>query len=412
MKIAMVSEHASPLAVIGGVDAGGQNVHVAALAAGMLKRGHEVTVFTRRDDPDLPRRVRARKGYVVEHVPAGPATDVPKDELLPHMGAFADYLASRWAAERFDIAHAHFWMSGLAATQAAAVTGVPVVQTFHALGTVKRRHQGPKDTSPPERIAIETRLCADVDHIIATCADEVAELSMMGLGAGRASIVPCGVDLGMFQPAPPLSESGRAPRLLVVGRLVERKGVADVIDALRELPGVELTIAGGPAPDLLAIDPDVARLREHANAAGVADRVRLLGRVDRPDLPALFAACDVVVAVPWYEPFGIVPLEAMACARPVIGSAVGGLLDTIEPGTTGELVPPRSPGRLALAIGDLLADRRRREAYGAAGVRRVRERYGWAAVARATERVYARVAARARDALSTEFSSEFTSKAP
>lgn len=406
MKIAMVSEHASPLAVIGGTDAGGQNVHVAALAGNLVKRGHDVTVFTRRDDPDLPPRVRAPKGYVVEHVPAGPATDVPKDELLPHMGAFADYLAGRWAAERFDIVHAHFWMSGLAATRAAAVAGVPVVQTFHALGTVKRRHQGSKDTSPPERIAIETRLCAAVDHVIATCADEVAELTMMGLGRGRASIVPCGVDLGMFQPAPPPAKRGRPPQLLVVGRLVERKGVSDVIDALPELPGVQLTVAGGPAADLLAIDPEAARLREHAERAGVADRVRLLGRVDRPALPALFASCDIVVAVPWYEPFGIVPLEAMACARPVIGSAVGGLLDTVEPGVTGELVPPRSPDRLARAVADLLADHRRREAYGAAGVRRVQQRYGWPAVARDTERIYAKVAGRARETLSTELSSK------
>lgn len=389
----MVSEHASPLAVIGGVDAGGQNVHVAALATALVDRGHEVTVFTRRDDPRSTPQVAAPEGYVVENVPAGPPTEIPKDKLLPHMDAFADYLAARWADERYDVAHAHFWMSGLAALRAGRATGTPVVQTFHALGTVKRRYQGAKDTSPAERIAVEAMLCSHVDHVIATCTDEVAELCSMGLGAGRATIIPCGVDLRLFAPvsSPP---AGRRGRLLAVGRLVERKGLSDVVDALAELPDVELLIAGGPSADALAVDPEARRLHERARANGTADRVRLLGRVDRPDMPGLFGAVDVVVAVPWYEPFGIVPLEAMACARPVVGSAVGGLLDTVVPGNTGELVPPHRPDRLAQVVRDLLADHQRREAYGSAGHQRVRQLYTWDTVARDTEQAYARVVAR------------------
>jgi len=101
---------------------------------------------------------------------------------------------------------------------------------------------------------------------------------------------------------------------------------------------------------------------------------------------------DVVVAVPWYEPFGIVPVEAMACGRPVVGSAVGGLLDTVVPGTTGELVPPRDPGRLAEVLRDLLADPARRAEYGRAGRARAVGTYQWRRVARATEDVYASVA--------------------
>ena len=108
-------------------------------------------------------------------------------------------------------------------------------------------------------------------------------------------------------------------------------------------------------------------------------------------MPALLRTADVVVAVPWYEPFGIVPLEAMACARPVVGSAVGGLLDTIVPGVCGELVPPRRPDLLADVLRDLLADPDRRAAYGAEGARRVRARYGWDRVCAETEQVYAQV---------------------
>ncbi|MDQ3643465.1 MAG: glycosyltransferase, partial [Actinomycetota bacterium] len=158
MKVAMVSEHASPLAVLGGVDAGGQNVHVAALASELGRRGVEVTVYTRRQDAQVARRVRLAPGVIVEHIPAGPACVLPKDELLPHMGRFAAELQRAWAKQRPDIVHAHFWMSGLASMAAGRPLGLPIVQTFHALGVVKRRHQGRRDTSPPERLAAERAL--------------------------------------------------------------------------------------------------------------------------------------------------------------------------------------------------------------------------------------------------------------
>src|SRR5687767_12714585 len=125
----MVSEHASPLAVLGGVDAGGQNVHVAALASALARLGDEVLVHTRRDDPALPRRVALAPGVDVDHVDAGPPTEVPKDQLLPYMEAFAEDLREQWLAEPPDVVHAHFWMSALAALDAARGLGIPVVHT-------------------------------------------------------------------------------------------------------------------------------------------------------------------------------------------------------------------------------------------------------------------------------------------
>lgn len=389
LAIALVSEHASPLAVLGGVDAGGQNVHVAALAGALADRGHRVTVYTRRDDPTLPQVVPLRAGVEVVHVPAGPARPLPKDELLPYMAAFGAWLAAAWTRERPDVAHSHFWMSGVATLQAAREARLPFAHTYHALGSVKRRHQGDEDTSPPERIAWETRIGEICDRVVATCRDEVAELAAMGVPPGRASVVPCGVDHRRFTPAgPAMPRDGRRHRLLQVGRLVPRKGAAVSLAALALLPGAELVIAGGPPPARMEQDPEIRRLRALASEYGVADRVLLTGAVPAEEVPAWLRSADVVLCPADYEPFGIVPLEAMGCGRPVIASAVGGQLDTVTDPQTGRLVRPRSPVPLADAIAGLLADPAERAACGAAGRRRVLDHYGWDRVAAATERVY------------------------
>jgi D-inositol-3-phosphate glycosyltransferase len=388
MKIAMVSEHANPLAVVGGVDAGGQNVHVAALAQALARQGHDVVVHTRRDDPDTPDRVPLCDGVVVEHVPAGPAALVSQDELLPYMPAFGHHLADRWSAEPPDVVHAHFWMSGLASLIGARELDLPVVQAFHALGTVKRRHQGRADTSPTQRLRLEAAIARDVDAVIATCSDEVRELVRMGAPAERIDVVPCGVDLDLFTDSgPSLPRTGRR-RLVTVGRLVERKGVQTLIQALPQIGGTELLVAGGPDSAHLDQDPDVRRLRAEAERHGVADRVHFLGRVLRGDMPALLRSADLLVTVPWYEPFGIVPLEAMACGKPVVGSAVGGLLDTIVPDVTGVLVSPRRPDVLAESVSSLLRDPLRLQSMGLAAVDRARSRFGWQRIAEETLRTY------------------------
>ncbi|GIH96182.1 glycosyltransferase [Planobispora siamensis] len=390
MRIALISEHANPLAAVGGVDAGGQNVHVAALAAGLADRGHEVVVYTRRDNRDVPDTVEMHPGVTVEHVPAGPAVPVSKDMLLPYMPAFADHLRRRWARWRPAVAHAHFWMSGVAALGAARHLGVPVLQTFHALGTVKRRWQGSADTSPRERIDMETRIGRQARAVVATCSDEVDELLAMGVPGEQIAVVPCGVDLDHFRPDGPVAPRGQRHRILSIGRMVPRKGVGTVVEALRHLPGAELVIAGG-AQD----DEESRRLTALAASHGLSDRVSLVGSVGRADVPALMRSADVVVTVPWYEPFGIVPVEAMACGVPVVASAVGGHLDTVA--GWGTLVPPRRPRALARALRDLLDRPDLRASIGAAGERRARNLYGWPRIAERTEAVYLDVIAGRRD---------------
>jgi len=391
MKIAMVSEHASPLAVLGGVDAGGQNVHVAELAKALARRGHEVVVHTRRDDPHLPDQMPLAPGVVVDHVPAGPPRAIAKDELLPYVPDLGRHLARRWALNPPDVVHAHFWMSGLAAMVGVRDLAIPVVQTFHALGSVKRRYQGQRDTSPAQRYRMEQAIGRGVNHVVATCSDEVVELLRMGVRRSAMSIISCGVDTANFSLDGPVAPRGTAPRLLCVGRLVERKGIDTAIRALRRIPRAELLVAGGPDKAQLGQDREAQRLLALAAEEGVADRVRLLGRVDRDALPALLRSADVLVTVPTYEPFGIVPLEAMACGVAVVASSVGGLLDTVVDGTTGALVPPGRPDVLADVLRRLLADPVRLQGFGLAGSDRVHARYTWERVAFDTESVYGAV---------------------
>jgi glycosyltransferase involved in cell wall biosynthesis/phosphoheptose isomerase len=389
----MVSEHASPLATVGGVDAGGQNVHVAALALETARRGAQVTVHTRRDAPGLPERVEMAPGVTVHHVDAGPPEAVSKDELLPHMDEFAHRLEAAWRRERPHVVHAHFWMSGHAALRAAGALGIPVVQTFHALGVVKRRYQGERDTSPAGRIGIEREIVRRVDQIIATCTDEVFELVRMGAVSGHLTVIPCGVDLSLFTPDGPAEHvPGGRRRIVCVGRLVERKGMGNALSALARVPDTELVIAGGPPRDRLAGDHEAQRLMAIARSEGVEDRVEFRGRVGREELPPLLRSADALVSVPWYEPFGITPLEAMACGVPVVASAVGGLIDTVMDGVTGMHVPPRDPERLADALARLLADPRACTEYGRAGADRARRLYDWRRIAAATLDVYERLA--------------------
>jgi D-inositol-3-phosphate glycosyltransferase len=390
MKIAFVSEHASPLAAVGGTDSGGQNVHVAELARALGAQGHQVTVYTRRDGASLRDRVRLCRGVTVEHVPAGPPTVLPKDKLLPYMSAFGRYLAERWVREPPDIAHAHFWMSGLAALAGARDHGLPVVQTFHALGVVKRRHQGAEDTSPEARIRLEVAIARDVAMVLATSSDEAFELARLGVPSHCISVVPCGVNITAFRPDGPVARRGTAPRLLAAARLVKRKGLDTIVQALSGVPGAELVIAGGPPAARLRGDPEYRRLVRLASELGVAARVSFRGRVARQDMPALMRSADLAVSVPWYEPFGMVPLEAMACGVPVVASAVGGHTDTVVDGVTGVLVPPRQPDVLTRVIRDLLASGKL-PAFRSAAAERARGRYPWERISQETIAVYERI---------------------
>lgn len=376
----MVSMTASPLAALG-AEGGGRAIHVEALSRALAARGHEVVVYTRRDSRDLPADARISPGVTVRHVDAGPPRPLPADAVVPFMPRFAGELAEAWLSGPPDVAHAHFWDSAVTAAQAAAVASVPVAVTFHGLASAA--------AGPPGRLDVESRLSRSMAQVIAASAAEVRELVLLGAPPERLAVVPGGVDTAWFSPWADLPSTGSGrPRLLSLGDLTPGSGVADAIRLVAQVPLVELLVVGGPPAAGLGGDPDVARLSLLAQELEVADRVTFLGRVPRAEMPFLIRSADVVVCLPWHELSSREVLEAMACARPVVATAVGALLDVVEDGVTGVLVQPESPNSAAAAVRGLLADPGRRVALGEQALARARGRFDWQRVARATERVY------------------------
>lgn len=237
----MISDHASPLGVIGGVDAGGQNICVARVATQLAERGLDVDVCSRRDNPHLPDVVPIGARIRVIHVPAGPPAEVPRERLLPYMGAFADDVIARLRREAatVDLMHANFFMSGDVALRVKRRLGIPFVVTFHALGRVRRLRQGAADGFPDARVAIEDTLARRADLLIAECPQDADDLrTLYRADAKRLAIVPCGFDADEFRPVPRAAARARlgwpddAFVVLQLGRLVPRKGIDTVIDAL------------------------------------------------------------------------------------------------------------------------------------------------------------------------------------
>ena len=389
MRIAMISEHASPLNTR--EPRGAQQRHVAELSAALAELGHEVRVYTRRDDPQLPAMVRTGDGVTVVHVPAGPALALPPEQLLSHMGDFAQWLRTEWRDTDWlpEVAHAHFWTSGLAAVTAARQIGIPVVQSFHELGVA-----GPAGNGP-SRAGYERALGRAVDRVVAQTQNEVRGLVRIGVPRTQLTVVPAGVDSERFSPdGPAVERDPERTRILSVGRLVEHKGYGDVIQAMRYLPGAEYVVVGGPSAAQLAADPQAKKLRAMAEHYQVADRVRLVGSVPSADMPRWYRSADLLVAAPWQEQFELAPLEAMACGVPVIGTSVGGINETVVDGLTGDLVPSRDPRALGGALRRLVNDKVRRFAYATAALDRARQAYSWKRVAAQVGSVYATVAGR------------------
>lgn len=408
-KIAFISEHASPLAALGGVDSGGQNVYVGELAKNVAKLGYEVDVFTRWDDERLPQTIEWGAGVHVIHIKAGPIAYVKKEDLLGYMDEFARNMIGyiKMQDQPYKLIHANFFMSALVAMNIKKQLGIPFVVTFHALGKVRRQHQKNADKFPEERLDIEEQAVKAADKIIAESPQDKDDLmSLYDADPRIISMIPCGFNPYEFYPIDKLLSRTILDLppdekiILQLGRMVPRKGVDNVIKALDTLihqrkVKARLMVVGGesdsPNP---VLTPEIGRLQAVAKENNVAKFVSFLGRKNRDQLKYFYSAADVFVTTPWYEPFGITPLEAMACGTPVIGSNVGGIKYSVINGKTGYLVPPRDPAKLAERLQEIFQSQKLFQYFKENAVKRVNSAFTWMKIANAVANLYEEVLSR------------------
>lgn len=401
-NIAFISEHASPLALPGSIDSGGQNVYVRELALELEKLNFRIDIFTRRDNEDLPEIVQLSDDIRVIYVDAGPADYIPKEQLMKWMDDFSVFMV-RFIKEsgiKYNLIHANFFMSGIVALKLKEKLKIPFVITFHALGIVRALHQKEADKFPKERIFYEKKIVDNADKIIAECPQDAEDLvKLYNASPMRMEIIPCGFNPQEFNPVNKITARSKLnidhkePVILSVGRIVPRKGVDNIITSLkylkRHFPNIKLIIVGGDTDEEHGPSAaEMTRLRNVASKHRVNNHVRFVGPRQPQELKYFYSAADVFISTPWYEPFGITPLESMACGTPVIGSDVGGIKYTVKDGETGFLVPPKKPLHLARKIVMLLNNTMLLQQMRYNSIRRVNSLFTWEQVAQDMKSTY------------------------
>jgi D-inositol-3-phosphate glycosyltransferase len=402
-RVAMLSVHTCPLAALGGKDTGGMNVYVRELSRALGRMGLEVDVFTRSQNEAIPRVVELGEGARVIHVAAGPEAPLARPLVHRHLDEFCEGIEA-WRIARgldYDLVHAHYWLSGAAALTLRERWAVPVVQMFHTLGRLKNEAARTTAEREPElRVAEEGRIAEQADRIVAASPVEQQYLARhYGVDHRRIAVVPCGVDTELFRPGSQAEARAAlgllpGPVVLYVGRIAPVKGLDTLLDAAARLRdrAPQVLIVGGDADEPL--DGHEGELRRRAERLRLGDRVRFIGARTQPVLRTYYVAADVTVLPSYYESFGMVALEAMACASPVIASRVGGLVSTVRDGVTGYLVADGDADALAARIDGLLGDADLRWRLGHEGVRWAGQ-HRWPCIAEAICRDYARLEPRA-----------------
>jgi len=404
LRIAMLSYHTCPLAVLGGKDTGGMNVYVRELTRQLGRMGIHVDVFTRSQDEHVPHVVHELGyGNRVVHVPAGPEVPLAKRELAGYIPQFVEGV-KQFAAEKglqYDLIHSHYWMSGLAAEALSDAWDVPVVHMFHTLGEMKNRiARTEAEREGAYRTDGEKRVIARADRIIAATLAEQTQLQFLYKANKRKiTIIPPGVDTSHFYPIPVdearqyIGASARKKLVLFVGRIEPLKGLETLIRAIAchrtvHLGQVTLMIIGGD-PDVSPqeMTAEMARIQQLCDDLCMGRMVVFLGKQAQDTLPYYYSAADVLVMPSHYESFGMVALEAMACGTPVIASQVGGLAFLVKDGETGFHVPDQDPEALCEKLMILLNDAHQRETMGRCAAEYAKD-YAWANIATQILEVY------------------------
>jgi len=405
LRVAIVSESIRPLELE--ADLPGRSVYALELARHLARLGCEVDLFVRRIAPGDEKITDIEPNLRLITMAAGPPGPRQRRTLWMIAPQLRDQILRFMLAEgiRYDLIHATTWIAGVAAAEVARRTELPYTQLLQAPDLSKEHHLDDENASPPQRVQYEHDFTRQAAGVIARCPHERAHLvEAYRADPQRVAIIPWGVDLELFRPGDRaqarrylgLDQTGSI--LLHVGRPLARTGVHDLLRALALLedqPGgpPQLLLVGGDTrePDA-AHNKEVGDLWQLAAELGVTERVRFVGRRARQELPAYYAAADVVTSVPWHEPYGQQVREALACARPVVGTDVGGIADVLAGEQMGTLVAPEDPRELAAKLRRLLRSPGLRSRLGRAGRQYAEAELGWERVAASTAELFTRVA--------------------
>ncbi len=406
MNVAILSYHTCPLATLGGKDTGGMNVYVRDLTIELGRLGIHADVFTRSQDEHVP-HVLHDLGYGnrVVHIPAGPETPLPKEELADHIPQFVEGI-KQFTGEKginYDLIHSHYWLSGLAAEALSdAWGGTPIIQMFHTLGEMKNRvARSEVEREGAYRVEGERHVLARVDRVIAATPAERAQLEWLYKADMRKVVViPPGVELSHFYPIPAdearqyIDLGSTSRMILFVGRIEPLKGLDTLIKAVACLrvkdlaEPVHLVVIGGDpeaAPEEMSTE--MARIQKMCDDLTVGKMVAFLGKRGQDTLPYYYSAADVVVMPSLYELFGMVALEAMACGTPVLASQVGGLAFLVQDGVTGYHIPEGDDKVLCEKLSALLGEARLRKILGRNATEYAKD-YAWEKIAAQIVGVY------------------------
>jgi len=405
----MLSMHTSPLAALGGKETGGMNVYVRELCRNLGQRGWQVDVFTRRQSEETPYiQIEPDGHYRVIHVSAGPAASADRRQLFQYLPEFVAGVRQFVAQENiaYDLIHSHYWLSGWAARELQHEWRTPVVHMFHTLGRMKDLVAQNNDQHEADnRAQVEQEIMAFADRIVAaTPLDRQQMLDLYQLDEAKVCVIPCGVNLDLFQPMDRqlAREKAGVPDqrrlVLFVGRLDPVKGLNVLLEAMCELTrrlkpcraqDLSLAVIGGDRESHLeAMMTDSKCLQEIREELGLADLIVFVGSRSQEVLPYYYSASEVCVMPSLDESFGMVALEAMACGTPVIASRVGGLTFTVRDGETGYLVPEKDPKALADKLELLLTNDCLRRRLGHRATE-VAAGFSWSVVADDIEALYA-----------------------
>ena len=395
--------HTSPLDQPGIGDAGGMNIYVVESAQRRVAMGVQVDIFTRRTETEQPDIVEISKGVRVRYFDCGHG-HLTKEQLPVHISGLSKEFLRIIRNENYDAIHSHYWISGKVAMPAAAELKIPLIHTMHTMARVKNLNLAEGETPEPMiRVQGETQVAAAAQALIANTDSEAASLvSLYEACPDIVHVVTPGVDLYTFTPGQgrkTARESIGTPHdalvVTFVGRIQPHKGPEVLIRATSELvkhsplmrAKLIVNIVGGASG---ANSEEVERLQELTTWLGIDDVVRFAPPVPRAELPKWYRAADLICVPSYSESFGLVALEAQACATPVIATAIGGLRTAVADGISGVLVDGHDPKAWSSVIARLLQEPQRRVLLSMGAVEHA-SHFGWDATARGTLDIYDQV---------------------